>query len=92
MSTTAIAPREGDTNTEYVFTLRYIGEVTPEAVEVIIEDQVVQMSEIDTTDLNFTDGKDYFHKTKLPKGVSIYYFKVMVDGQKGWLPEAFVKR
>ena len=75
-----ITPRIADTDTDYAFTLRYIGEMAPESVNVIVDGQVYPMEEVDPSDVNYTNGKDYSLVTGFPAGSHICYFKVTANG------------
>lgn len=80
ISAPTITPRIADSDTDYAFTLRYIGEMAPGSVNVIVDDLVYPMEEVDPTDLNYSDGKDYFLITKFPVGSHICYFRAMANG------------
>lgn len=79
-----VTPTTGETSTTFTFTVHYRGEA-PALMEVVIDSIPHQMLEVDTSDDNATDGKDYYFETTLPEGTTIYFFKVTVD------PETIVR-
>ncbi len=80
ISNLTYSPRDGNLDTDYVFTLRYTGDLAPEKVVIVMGDTEYQMEEVDPSDHNFSDSKDYYLITKLPGGSHIWYFKVVSNG------------
>lgn len=72
-----VSPSTGGTATEFVFVMRYTGEQPAQEAYVVVNGAEHPMSPIDPGDLNFGDGKEYLHRTKLPEGANTYYFKVL---------------
>jgi hypothetical protein len=76
-----VTPRRGRPNIEYLFTAKYtdLDNDPPSYVKVFIDQVGYEMSELDPSDTNYTDGKDYFFKIVLDHGSYAYYF-VADDG------------
>jgi hypothetical protein len=69
-----MTPEEGDTETVFTFSVIYTDEENdPGNVWVWIDGNKHQM-EPDHNDIDYTDGVEYFHKTKLEKGKHTFYF------------------
>lgn len=79
LSSARVLPSTGTVDDTYTFTVHYTGE-SPVSVWLYVEGIPVLMDEVDPTDLNTTDGKDYFARTGLAQGTSVYYFKAETGG------------
>jgi len=76
LSKGTVTPRIGRPNIDYLFTLTYtdIDNDTPSSVKVFIDQLDYEMEELDPTDINYTDGKEYFFEKVLEEGTyTIYY-------------------
>jgi endoglucanase len=64
-------------NTLYQFTATYTDadNEKPYAMQVVIDGTAYDLRETDTSDTTYSDGKSYFHLTKLPVGSHTYYFR-----------------
>lgn len=72
----SVTPRMGRPNIEYLFTVTYTDadNDTPVSIKVFIDQVDYDMEEVDPSDLNYTDGKEYFFRRILGEGAySIYY-------------------
>jgi hypothetical protein len=71
-----VTPRKSYPNIDYLFTVTYTdsdGDI-PSSVVVLIDEEPYDMVEVDPTDTNITDGKDYKFKRVMGEGsYSIYY-------------------
>ena len=72
-----VTPTTGDSDTTFTFTVHYVGD-EPVLMEVYLGNQAHDMLEVDPSDDNCTDGKDYYFETQLPSGTTIYYFKATI--------------
>jgi hypothetical protein len=72
-----VYPSSSGANAEYAFLLRYSGAFPASSVDVYIDESPRALGEVDPADTNFTDGKDYALRTKLPEGTHVYYFLVV---------------
>ncbi len=71
-----VTPRMGRPNIEYLFTVTYtdVDNDRPTSVKVFIDQVDFEMEEVDSTDLNYSDGKEYLFSMVLGEGAySIYY-------------------
>jgi hypothetical protein len=61
-----VTPKLGNTSTEFNFTVKYfhLNNSEPTGVNIYIDDNIHQMLEVDSSDLNYINGKDYFFKVK----------------------------
>ena len=75
-----VTPRIADTETEYVFTLTYIGDMAPDEMVVMIGDEAYPLLELHEDDTNYSDGKRYYLNTQLDKGSYVCYFKATTNG------------
>lgn len=76
LSKGTVTPRIGRPNIEYLFTVTYtdIDNDTPLSVKVFIDLVDYEMEEVDPTDVNYTDGKEYFFEKVMEEGTyTIYY-------------------
>ncbi len=66
----------GNTQTNFTFNVTYtdVDNEKPHAVELVIDGVVRQMAEVNASDTNYADGKQYRLVTRLPKGNHSYYF------------------
>ncbi len=80
ISKVTYSPRDGGPDTEYIFTLTFVGDMAPEEIYVIVDDMEYPLQEVDASDQNFSDFKDYYIKTTLPEGSHVLYFKVVSNG------------
>jgi hypothetical protein len=71
-------PSNASVSAEFAFVLRYVGDFPVERAEVVIDGEARAMVEVDPSDSNHTNGKDYSLKTRLPEGSHVYYF-LLVD-------------
>ena len=71
-----VVPRIGRPNIEYLFTATYQDpdNDAPASVKVFIDQVGYEMEELDPTDSNYTDGKDYFYKIVLSQGTYTFYY------------------
>ena len=72
-----VTPTTGDSDTTFTFTVHYVGE-EPIIMEIYLGSQAHVMLEVDNSDDNYTDGKDYYFERQLPEGTIIYYFKAII--------------
>ena len=72
-----VTPTTGNSETTFTFTVHYAGE-QPVLMELYLGDQAHTMLEVDSSDVNYTDGKDYYFEAQLAEGTTIYYFKVII--------------
>lgn len=71
-----VTPRMGRPNIEYLFTVTYTDgdNDKPTSIKVFIDQVDYDMEEVDPTDLNYSDGKEYLFRSVLGEGAySIYY-------------------
>ncbi|UCE38366.1 MAG: hypothetical protein JSW00_03775 [Thermoplasmata archaeon] len=71
-----VTPRKSYPNIDYTFTVTYTDSNNdiPSSVKVIIDDEEYEMGEIDSSDDNYTDGKEYSFKKVMGEGsYTIYY-------------------
>jgi hypothetical protein len=66
LSLPKVTPKIGNTSTEFNFTIKYfhLNNSPPTGVNIYIDGDEHQMIEVDTSDTNYTNGKDYFFKMK----------------------------
>ena len=74
----AVTPRIADTETMFTFTLTYAGDAPPDEILVMIGDEARSMEELDKTDTNYSDGKQFYLSTRLEKGSYVCFFKTTV--------------
>ncbi len=77
LSSTNVVPNSGNTSTEFNFTVKYyhLNNSSPTGVKVFIDENEHLMLEVDHSDNNYTNGKDYFFKIKnLDIGTHTYKF------------------
>jgi len=72
-----VTPTTGAPGTTFTFTVHYAGE-QPVLMELFLGDQAHTMLEVDSSDTNYTNGKDYYFESQLPEGTTIYYFKATI--------------
>jgi hypothetical protein len=75
-----VTPSSGEPGDAFTFTVHYRGDA-PAQMEVVIGGTAHQMSEVDPSDDNVTDGKDYYFEVELPEGTHIFFFKATVDSE-----------
>ena len=77
ISRQSVTPRSGTPDDTFLFLVTYSdSKNTPaEYVQLIVGDNEYTLSPVNTDDDNYTDGKDYMVRTKLPKGTHIFYFQ-----------------
>ncbi|UCE73524.1 MAG: hypothetical protein JSV56_10920 [Methanomassiliicoccales archaeon] len=71
-----VTPRRGYPNIDYLFTVTYedADNDAPAGVRVVIDQVDYLMEEVDPTDVNYSDGKEYSFKKALREGTySVYY-------------------
>ncbi len=71
-----VTPRKSYPNIDYLYTVTYTDSDNdaPTYIKVFIDDEEYVMEEVDPTDSNFTDGKDYSFKKVMVEGAyAIYY-------------------
>jgi uncharacterized membrane protein len=71
-----VTPRTGRPNIDYLFTVTYTDadNDAPASIKVFIDQLDYEMEEVDPTDRNYSDGKEYFFSMVLGEGsYSIYY-------------------
>lgn len=75
LSKGTVTPRIGRPNIDYLFTVTYtdIDNDTPSSVKVFIDQLDYEMEELDPSDLNYTDGKEYFFEKVLEEGTYTIY-------------------
>ena len=73
-----VTPTTGDSGTTFTFTLHYAGD-EPLLMEIYLGDQAHTMLEVDSNDVNYTNGKDYYFESQLSEGTTIYYFKATIS-------------
>jgi hypothetical protein len=73
----SVTPRSGTVEDEFVFLMIYRDHDNrePEYIKLIIDENEYDLDPLSSDDKNFSDGKNYFNKLKLSKGVHIYYFE-----------------
>jgi predicted transcriptional regulator len=74
-----VTPRSGNTSTEFNFTIKYynLENNPPTNIEVVIDDKEYSMLEVDTSDIDYSDGKIYyFNIKKLNIGIHTYQFNI----------------
>jgi uncharacterized membrane protein len=71
-----VTPRMGRPNIEYLFTVTYTDEDddVPVSIKVFIDQVDYEMEEVDPTDMNYSDGKEYFFSMVLGEGAYSIYF------------------
>jgi hypothetical protein len=71
-----VTPRRGRPNIDYLFSAKYtdLDNDPPSTIKVFIDQVGYEMAELDPTDTNYTDGKDYIFKIVLDHGSYPYYF------------------
>ncbi len=71
-----VAPSKGDITTIFNFTIEYFDKDndTPEFIKINIDNENFTMSEVDSEDLNHSDGKSYWYTTDFDAGEHIYGF------------------
>jgi hypothetical protein len=71
-----VTPRIGPPNIEYLFTATYQDpdNDAPSGIKVFIDQVGYELEELDPTDTNYSDGKDYFFKIVLSQGTYTFYF------------------
>jgi hypothetical protein len=71
-----VTPRKGQPDIEYLFTATYrdSDNDAPVSVKVFIDQVGYEMEELDPTDVNYTDSKDYFFRIILSQGTYTFYF------------------
>lgn len=71
-----VTPRTGRPNIEYLFTVTYTDEDddVPVSIKVFIDQLDYEMEEVDPTDTNYSDGKEYFFSMVLGEGAYSIYF------------------
>lgn len=72
-----VTPTTGDSSTTFTFTVHYAGD-EPMLMEIYLGNEAHTMLEVDPTDGNYTDGKDYYFEIHLSEGTTIYYFKATI--------------
>jgi hypothetical protein len=77
LSKYTVTPRRGIPEIEYLFTATYTDSDNdpPAFISVFVDQIEYEMEEVDPTDSNYTDGKDYFVKQVLGKGTYTFYYK-----------------
>jgi hypothetical protein len=67
----------GTEDTDFLFSARYtdVDNQKPYAIQVVIDGVVRDMEEVDSTDTDYANGKEYVFQTKLPAGSHSYYFR-----------------
>jgi hypothetical protein len=72
-----VTPRSGTPDDTFLFLVTYSDSknTPPEYVKLIVGDKEYTLTPVNSDDDNYTDGKDYMVRTKLPKGTHIYYFQ-----------------
>lgn len=72
----AVNPRRGRPDIEYLFTATYKDSDNdkPFSVRVFIDQVGYDMEELDPTDTNYTDNKEYFFRIVLSQGTYTFYF------------------
>ncbi|MCK4613925.1 MAG: hypothetical protein KAU14_03905, partial [Thermoplasmata archaeon] len=71
-----VNPRSAEEGTEFVFTVRVRSASAPgHPVEVVVEDHAYTMKEVDPSDTNYSDGKDFQYKKKFDEGPRYYFFR-----------------
>ena len=76
LSKGTVTPRRSYPNIDYLYTVTYTDSDNdaPTSVRVYIDSEEHEMEEVDPTDSDFTDGKDYSFKKVMGEGsYSIYY-------------------
>jgi hypothetical protein len=71
-----VTPRRSYPNIDYTYTVTYtdLDNDAPASVKVNIDEDFYEMKEVDPTDQNYTDGKDYSFKKVMGEGsYTIYY-------------------
>jgi hypothetical protein len=72
-----VTPRSGTVEDEFLFMIIYKDNENraPEYIKLVIDDNKYELKPLSSDDNIFSDGKNYFNKLKLSKGVHIYYFE-----------------
>ncbi|MEE9150790.1 MAG: hypothetical protein V3U20_03040 [Thermoplasmata archaeon] len=76
LSKGTVTPRKSYPNIDYLFTVTYtdVDNDPPANIKVFIDQVDYSMEEVDPTDTNYTDGKDYSFKKIMDEGsYTIYY-------------------
>jgi hypothetical protein len=78
-----VTPRTGEPDDELLFLITYIDteNKAPEYVRLVVDNKKYEMEQVNPTDLNFSDGKNYKTKIKLAEGTHIFYFEAS-NGQE----------
>jgi hypothetical protein len=73
----SVTPRSGTIENEFVFMIIYrdFENREPEYIRLVIDEKKYDLDPVSSDDMNYSDGKNYFNKLKLSKGVHIYYFE-----------------
>lgn len=79
-----VTPRKGRPDVEYLFAATYKDpdNDVPTTVKVFIDQVGYDMEELDPTDANYSDNKEYFFRIILSKGTYTFYF-MCDDGNGG---------
>ena len=72
-----VTPSTGNSDTTFTFTVHYAGD-EPVLMEIYLGNEAHTMLEVDSSDANYTDGKDYYFEIHLSQGTTIYYFKATI--------------
>ncbi len=72
-----VTPTTGASDTTFTFTVHYAGD-EPILMEIYLGNEAHTMLEVDYSDVNCTDGKDYYFEIQLSEGTTIYYFKATI--------------
>ncbi|WP_141505370.1 glycoside hydrolase family 9 protein [Paenibacillus luteus] len=80
LTNTTLATNSGslsNQNTLFTFHATYTDQDNekPYVMHLVLDDKAYEMREIDNADTNYTNGKDYIYRTKLPPGNHSYYFR-----------------
>ena len=72
-----VAPSTGTVNDQFVFVMKYTGKFNLTSAILHVNDDTYAMVEVDSSDHNASNGKDYEYKTHLPSGANIFYFEAL---------------
>ena len=79
LSSPKVTPATGRAGGSFTFTVRYAGEEPASVRLFFVGQEGRDMLEVDPSDRNFTDGKDYYLVIQLAEGTTIYHFKAFLE-------------
>jgi hypothetical protein len=79
----SVTPRDGTPDDKFMFLVTYkdLENRAPEFIQLIIDDDRYELAPLNELDKNYSDGKDYIVKLKIPEGTHLYYFEASNGNQ-----------